>query len=37
MKLGLNQICLDERPVPLLGSQDIDKKKSGSCRELKNQ
>jgi len=25
MKLGLNKICLDERLVPLLGSQDIGK------------
>ena len=28
MKLGLNKICLDERLVPLLGSQEIDKQES---------
>ena len=43
MKLGLNKICLDERLVPLLGSQEIGKQestkieKSGSWSELKDQ
>ena len=37
MKLGLNKICLGERLVPLLGSQDIGKQESGSWSELKDQ
>lgn len=43
MKLGLNKICLDERLVPILGSQEIGKQestkieKSGSWSELKDQ